>query len=63
MKIDVDLNISHGNQAWRFARVFRHMNFESCRSYASSDEEALLFLDGIEKILSEVKKNFGEENA
>jgi hypothetical protein len=63
MRIDIELDISHGSEARRFARLFRYMSFESCRSYASSDEEALKFLDGIEKILSEVKKNFGEENA
>lgn len=62
MKIQIELGISSGKQAWRFARIFRHMNLESCRSHAADDEEAIIFLESIEKILLEVKKDVHSKN-
>lgn len=57
MKIEIEIGVSSGKQAWRFARIFRHMNLESCRNHAADDQEATIFLESIEKILSEVRKN------
>lgn len=63
MKIEVELNVSSGEQARRFARIFRYMNLESCRHHAVNDDEAIIFLDSIDKILSEVRKDFHCENS
>ncbi|MDD1607325.1 MAG: hypothetical protein LUQ18_02255 [Methylococcaceae bacterium] len=63
MKIEVDIDVSSGGQARRFARIFRYMSFESCRDHAANDEEAVIFLNSIDKILSEVRKDFHCENS
>jgi|GEM_PF-3596227 hypothetical protein len=63
MKIEVDIDVSSGGQARRFARIFRYMSFESCRDHAANDAEAIIFLSSIDKILSEVKKDFHCENS
>lgn len=63
MKIEIDIDVGSGEQARRFARIFRYMNFESCRDHAANDEEAEIFLNSIDKIISEVKKSFYGENS
>jgi hypothetical protein len=55
VKINIEFDVSK-DQAMRFARIFRHMNFHSCRVYATNDNEAVMFLEIIDNILSELKK-------
>jgi hypothetical protein len=62
MRIEVEVEVIKGGQARRFARIFRCLSFESCREHAVNDEEALIFLNGIDKILLEIKKDFYCEN-
>lgn len=62
MKIEVEIDVNSGGQARRFARIFRYMSFRSCRDHAANDEEAMIFLNSIDKILSEVRKDFCENS-
>jgi hypothetical protein len=58
MKIEVDIDFKDGGQVRRFSKIFRHMSLQSCRDHAVDEEEALVFLNNIDKIISELRKDF-----
>lgn len=62
MKIELIIKFDSPEQANRFARIFRHMNLHTCRTYATDDNEAGMFLEIIDGFLSELKKHYYLKN-